>query len=307
MDFNEENSADVVVASLSTMREEDARLKEILTSAIRHMHAFVRETRLTTAEWEAGIEFLTAVGQTCTDTRQEFILFSDSMGVSMLVETINGAEGEIREWDDLSPTASTVMGPFHMTVSPERQLGDLINDTGRGEPLVVEGSVTDLEGNPLAGARVDTWQSDGEGFYDVQVDYLPPGTGRGVFTTDEGGYFWYRSVMPRHYPMPVDGPGGALVVREGRDIYRPAHLHFIAEADGYQSLTTHAFVSDCPYIERDVVFAVKRSLIRDFVTIDDPEEAARFGVASPFRHVRFDIVLAPSETTVESGYQGVQT
>lgn len=297
MDFNEENSADVVIASLSTMREEDARLKEILVSAIRHVHAFVRETRLTTAEWETGIEFLTAVGQTCTDTRQEFILFSDSIGVSMLVETINSAEGEMREWDDLSPTASTVMGPFHMTVSPKRQHGDLINDTGRGEPLVVEGSVTDLEGHPLPGARVDTWQSDGEGFYDVQVDYLPPGTGRGVFTTDDQGYFWYRSVMPRHYPMPVDGPGGALVMREGRSIFRPAHLHFIAEADGFQSLTTHAFVSDCPYIEKDVVFAVKRSLIRDFVTVDDPEEAARFGVSSPFRHVRFDIVLAPAEAS----------
>lgn len=294
MDFTEEQSADVVAASFANTA--DPRLKEVMQSAVRHLHAFVREVRPTTAEWAKAIEFLTAVGQACTDTRQEFILFSDTMGVSMLVETINGAEGELPEGTGPVPTAPTVLGPFHMTESPVRELGELINTTGQGVPLVVEGRVTDLDGKPIPGARVDTWHADGRGFYDVQDEGgLPAGTGRGLFTADDEGHYWYRSVMPRNYPIPVDGPAGALVVRAGREPYRPAHLHFIVEADGYQAVTTHVFVSDCEYIGRDVVFAVKNSLIRDFVLVDETEQAQRFGVAAPFRYVRFDVVLAPAE------------
>lgn len=292
MDFTEQQSADVVVASLENTP--DARLREVLESAVRHLHAFIREVRPTTAEWESGIEFLTAVGQACTDTRQEFILFSDTMGVSMLVETINGAEGDLPEGDGLAPTAQTVLGPFHMTVSPERQLGEVINPSTDGEPLVVVGRVTDPAGVPIPQARVDTWQADNEGLYDVQdEDRYAPGTGRGLFTAAEDGTFWFRSVMPRFYPIPVDGPAGELVVRAGRDPYRPAHLHFIVDAEGYKPLTTHVFVSDCDYIDRDVVYAVKSSLIRDFVKIDDPELAARYGVSSPFRRVNADMVLVP--------------
>jgi protocatechuate 3,4-dioxygenase beta subunit len=294
MDFTEERSADVVAASFD--HTTDPRLKEVMQSAVRHLHAFVREVRPTTTEWEQAVEFLTAVGQACTDTRQEFILFSDTMGVSMLVETMNGAEGELPEGDGLRPTAPTVLGPFHMTESPVRALGELINTTAQGVPLVVEGRVTDLEGKPVPGARVDTWQADGEGFYDVQDEGgLPVGTGRGLFTADGEGQYWYRSVMPRYYPIPVDGPAGDLVVRAGREPYRPAHLHFIVEAEGFRSVTTHAFVSDCEYIERDVVFAVKSDLIRDFVEVDDAAQAERFGVPAPFRHVRFDVALAPAE------------
>ncbi|MCV7203820.1 6-chlorohydroxyquinol-1,2-dioxygenase [Mycolicibacterium peregrinum] len=289
MDFTEEQSAEVVLASLENTP--DPRLKQVMQGAVRHLHDFVREIRPTQAEWETAIDFLTAVGQACTDTRQEFILLSDTLGVSMLVETMNG--GHLPEGDALRPTAQTVLGPFHMTISPERQLGELINATGRGEPLVVEGRVTDPNGNVIAGARVETWHADGEGLYDVQDEIgIPAGTGRGLFTANDDGDFWFRTVMPRYYPIPVDGPAGALVLREAREPYRPAHLHFIVEAEGYQSVTTHVFVSDCQYIERDVVFAVKSDLIRDFVTVDDPQEAKRFGVTSPFRHVRFDVVLA---------------
>ncbi|MFD2414862.1 dioxygenase family protein [Amycolatopsis pigmentata] len=293
MDFTEEQSADVVVASFENTT--DPRLKEVMSSAVRHLHAFVREVRPTNAEWMEAIEFLTAVGQACTETRQEFILFSDTMGVSMLVETINGAAGSLPEYDEaLAPTEPTVLGPFHMTASPERQLGDLLNATGDGTPLVVEGQVTDILGNPLPGARVDTWHADGAGWYDVQPEGgLPLGTGRGIFTADAEGRYWYRTVLPRYYPIPVDGPAGALVVREGREPYRPAHLHFIVEAEGFQPLTTHVFVSDCEYIERDVVFAVKSSLIRDFTQVDDAAEAERYGVTAPFRRVRFDVVLVP--------------
>ncbi|GAA3526126.1 hydroxyquinol 1,2-dioxygenase [Amycolatopsis ultiminotia] len=294
MDFTEEQSADVAAASFDNTA--DPRLKEVMQSAVRHLHSFVREVRPSTGEWEKAIEFLTAIGQACTDTRQEFILFSDTMGVSMLVETINGAGGELPEGDAARPTAPTVLGPFHLTQSPEHELGDLLNTTGQGVPLVVEGRVTDPAGKAIPGARLDTWQADGKGYYDVQLEGgLPEGTGRGLFTADDEGYYWYRSVLPRYYPIPVDGPAGDLVLRAGREPYRPAHLHFIVEAEGYQPVTTHAFVSDCEYIERDVVFAVKSSLIRDFVVVDDEAEAERFGVSAPFRHVRFDVVLAPEE------------
>ncbi|HEX4191051.1 MAG TPA: dioxygenase [Marmoricola sp.] len=294
MDFTEEQSADVVAASFDAMP--DVRLKEVMQSAVRHLHSFVREVRPSTAEWGKAIEFLTAVGQACTDTRQEFILFSDTMGVSMLVETINGAAVDLPEGDGLRPTAPTVLGPFHMTESPVRDLGELINTTGEGTPLVVEGRVADLGGKPIPGARVDTWHANGEGWYDVQEQGgLPSGTGRGLFTADDEGCYWFRSVMPRFYPIPVDGPAGDLVVRAEREPYRPAHLHFIVEAEGHQSVTTHAFVSDCDYIERDVVFAVKSDLIRDFVVVEDADQAERFGVTAPFRYVRFDVVLAPEE------------
>lgn len=294
MDFTEEQFADVVAASFENAPE--ARLKEVMQSAARHLHAFVREVRPTTAEWETAIQFLTEVGQASNDTRQEFILFSDAMGVSTLVETINGAQGALPEGDGLKPTAPTVMGPFHMTESPRRELGDVISPEHSGTPLVVEGRVTDLHGNPVPGARVDTWHANEEGWYDVQEESgLPAGAGRGLFTADDEGYFWYRTVMPLHYPMPVDGPGGKLVVRTGREHYRPAHLHFIVEAEGFQPVTTHAFVSECKYIDRDVVFAVKSELIRDFLVVDDAERAEAFGVIAPFRHVRFDVALAPDE------------
>jgi hydroxyquinol 1,2-dioxygenase len=295
MDFTEEQFADVVAASYDNCT--DPRLKEVMQSAVRHLHAFVRDVRPTIAEWNQAIEFLTAVGQMCTDTRQEFILVSDSLGVSTLVETMNGPEGRRTRKGKLEPTARTVMGPFHMTKSPERRLGDNINAVGNGTPLVVEGYVMDIDGKAIPHARVDTWHADTRGLYDVQDEGgVPAGTGRGLFTADEKGYYWYRTVMPRSYPMPTDGPGGKVVERAGRSIYRPAHLHFIVGAEGFHSITTHAFVSDCEYIERDVVFAVKRSLIRDFVVINDPEEAKKFGVTAPFRHVRFDVVLAPKET-----------
>ncbi|MGW0421501.1 intradiol ring-cleavage dioxygenase [Streptomyces sp. NPDC003015] len=266
----------------------DPRLRELLAGLIGHLHDFVRETRLTQQEWEKAIAFLTATGQKCTDTRQEFILLSDVLGVSMLVETLNG--NRVR-----GATESTVLGPFHMTESPVRELGDDIDLVGGAEPCVVSGRVLSADGPPLPGAVLDVWQADDRGFYDVQQpDVQPAGNGRGLFTTDAEGRFWFRTCVPAPYPIPTDGPVGDLLRAMGRHPYRPAHIHFIAAAEGHTPVTTHIFVAGSDYLDSDAVFAVKQSLVQDFATTDDPSLAAEFGIPNPFRHARFDLVLEPT-------------
>lgn len=265
----------------------DPRLRELLTGLIRHLHDFARETRLTQEEWERAIGFLTATGQTCTDTRQEFILLSDVLGLSMLVETLNADRGP-------GATESTVLGPFHMTESPVRELGADIDLVGSGEPCVVSGRVLSQDGTPLPGAVLDVWQADTDGFYDVQQpDLQPPGNGRGLFTADAAGRFWFRTCVPSPYPIPTDGPVGDLLRATGRHPYRPAHIHFIATAEGHAPVTTHIFVAGSDYLDSDAVFAVKSSLVEDFAATDDPSLAREFGIPNPFRHAQFDLVLTP--------------
>ncbi|AWW41299.1 intradiol ring-cleavage dioxygenase [Streptomyces cadmiisoli] len=271
------------VASLAATA--DPRLRELLTGLVRHLHDFARETRLTQAEWEQAIGFLTATGQACTDTRQEFILLSDVFGVSMLVETLGGERPP-------GTTESTVLGPFHLTESPPRALGDDIDLVGGGEPCVISGRVLSEDGTPLPGAVLDVWQADGDGHYDVQQpESQPPGNGRGVFTADDKGRFWFRTCVPAPYPIPTDGPVGELLRATGRHPYRPAHIHFIATAPGHTPVTTHIFVAGSDYLDSDAVFAVKQSLVQDFTDTDDPALAGEFGVPNPFRHARFDLVL----------------
>ncbi|MER6489764.1 intradiol ring-cleavage dioxygenase [Streptomyces griseorubiginosus] len=266
----------------------DPRLRELLTGLIRHLHDFARETRLTQQEWEQAIAFLTATGQKCTDTRQEFILLSDVLGLSMLVETLNGDRVQ-------GATESTVLGPFHMTESPVRALGDDIDLVGGTEPCVVSGRVRSADGTPLPGAVLDVWQADEQGFYDVQQpDVQPAGNGRGLFTADAEGRFWFRTCVPAPYPIPTDGPVGDLLRATGRHPYRPAHIHFIVGAEGHTPVTTHIFVAGSDYLDSDAVFAVKRSLVQDFAVTDAPSLAAEFGVPNPFRHARFDLVLEPN-------------
>jgi protocatechuate 3,4-dioxygenase beta subunit len=284
MDFTAETAAEAVEASFAGA--DDPRLREILGSLTRHLHGFVTEVRPTIEEWGAAIGFLTSVGTWCTDTRQEYILFSDVLGVSMLVETLNGRD---------QGTESTVLGPFHMTESPPRELGDTIDMIGGSRPCVVSGYVTNTAGERLPGATLDVWQCTEDGFYDVQQpDVQPPGNGRGLFEADADGAYWFRTVVPSHYPIPTDGPVGKLLTATGRHPYRPGHVHFIVDADGHEPVTTHAFVSDSPYIDSDAVFAVKKGLLVDFAPCEDAELAARFGVESPFIHARFDVVLNPA-------------
>ncbi|MFJ8714197.1 intradiol ring-cleavage dioxygenase [Streptomyces violaceus] len=278
--------ADITEQAFASLRATaDPRLRELLTGLVRHLHDFARETRLTQEEWERAIAFLTATGQACTDTRQEFILLSDVLGLSMLVETVNG---------DRAPgaTEATVLGPFHMTESPVRRLGDDIDLVGGGETCVVSGRVLARDGTPLPGAVVDVWQADDKGYYDVQQPGVQPaGNGRGLFTADAEGRFWFRTCVPAAYPIPTDGPVGGLLRAAGRHPYRPAHIHFIATAEGHIPVTTHIFVAGGEYLDSDAVFAVKQSLVHDFAEADDPSLAAMFGVPNPFRLARFDLVL----------------
>lgn len=285
MDFTAETATDAVVESFRNT--EDRRLREVLESLTRHLHDFVRDVAPSVEEWEAAIGFLTAVGHACDDTRQEYVLLSDVLGVSMLVETLNGTE---------EGTEGTVLGPFHMTESPRRTLGDSIDQRGTGRPCVVSGRVLAPDGTALPGAELDVWQCDENGFYDVQQpDEQPPGNGRGRFRADDEGRFWFRTVVPSPYPIPTDGPVGRLLRATNRHPYRPAHIHFIASAAGHRTVTTHLFVSGSRYLDSDAVFAVRRGLVADFAPCDDAREAERFGVPVPFTHAAFDIVLAPSQ------------
>ena len=284
-DFTEETAADAVVESFAATA--DPRLHELLSSLVRHLHAFVRDTEPTIAEWERAIDFLTATGQKCDSERQEFILLSDVLGISMLVETINNRK-------TAGATESTVLGPFHMVASPRRALGDSIDLVGTGPQCVLEGRVLSAAGGPLPGAVLDVWQANDQGFYDVQQpDAQPPGNGRGLFTADADGAWWFRTVVPTYYPIPTDGPVGTLLEATKRHPYRPAHIHFIATAPGHRPLTTHIFVAGSPYIESDAVFAVKKSLITEFTSVDDPDQAARYDLTGPFQRATFDIVLQP--------------
>jgi catechol 1,2-dioxygenase len=282
-DFTEETAAGAVVESF--VNTPDPRLRELLTGLVRHLHAFVRETEPTIAEWERAIEFLTATGQKCDDERQEFILLSDVLGISMLVETINNRTSG-------GSTESTVLGPFHVVKSPRRELGDNIDLVGSGTPCVVKGRVLSAGGTPLPGAELDVWQASDQGFYDVQQPGTQPrANGRGLFTADADGAFWFRTVVPSHYPIPTDGPVGTLLNATKRHPFRPAHIHFIVTAPGHRPLTTHIFVAGSPYIESDAVFAVKKSLIVEFTPADAPEQMAEYGLTSPFRIANFNIVL----------------
>ena len=275
-DFTEETAADAVVESFAATP--DPRLRELLTSLVRHLHAFVRDTEPTIAEWERAIDFLTATGHKCDSERQEFILLSDVLGISMLVETINNRK-------TAGATESTVLGPFHMVASPRRALGDTIDLVGTGPQCVLEGQVLSADGTPLPGAILDVWQANDQGFYDVQQpDVQPPGNGRGLFTADQDGRYWFRTIVPTHYPIPTDGPVGTLLEATKRHPYRPAHIHFIVTAPGHRPLTTHIFVAGSAYIESDAVFAVKKSLITEFTPADGPDRPAR---------ANFDIVLQP--------------
>lgn len=281
--FSEERSAEVVAASFG--QTPDLRLKQVMTALVEHVHAFVKEVELTQDEWAAAIGFLTATGQMCDEVRQEFVLLSDVLGISMLVETVNHRAGG-------NATESTVLGPFHLVASPARALGADIAVAGGGEPCLVTGRVTGVDGEAIAGAVVDVWQANEDGFYDVQQPgSQPAGNLRGLFTADDDGRFWFRSTVPRHYPIPDDGPVGRLLAATHRHPNRPAHLHFIVRAAGYRPVTTHLFVQDSPYIDSDAVFGVKDSLVREFPVVDDAARAAEVGCANPFRTVHFDVVL----------------
>jgi catechol 1,2-dioxygenase len=249
------------------------RLRQICEAAVRHLHAFVEEIGLQRDEWFAGIQFLTATGQRCDDTRQEFILLSDTLGVSTLVEfvTHGGTEGA---------TENTVLGPFFVPGSPVRARGEsMLVDDDDGDRVVIRGSVTDGTGAPIAGATLDCWQNATAGFYAVQQPGVQTAENlRGIYTTDSDGTYELRTVRPVPYPIPFDGPVGDLLRANGRGWMRPGHTHMWVKADGFKDLITHVFDSKSAYLEEDAVFGVRPSLVRTFTPDDNGELAATFDI-----------------------------
>ena len=260
------------------------RLKTVMTSLIRHLHAFIREVKPTEAEWLQAIQFLTRVGQLCDERRQEFILLSDALGASILVDAVN------HHADD-GATESTLLGPFYRPGAPELPSGASISRDGRGEPVVVSGRVLSTDGVPIPGAVLDVWQANAHGLYEQQDPTQPEMNLRGRFRTDTEGRYRFITVRPSSYPIPHDGPVGELLRALGRHPYRPAHIHFIVTAEGYAPLTTHLFAAGDPYLDSDAGFGTKDSLVVEFVRHDSAEEAAQHGVRAPFYTVQYDFVL----------------
>lgn len=286
--FTEENSAEVVIGRNKNAK--DARLKEVMAVITRKLHEAVKEIEPTQQEWFEAIMFLTRTGQMCNEWRQEFILLSDVLGVSMLVDAINHRK-------PAGASESTVLGPFYVHDAPELPLGSNICLDRKGEDMVISGVIRDTAGKPIPSAKLDVWQTNDDGFYDVQQKGLQPDFNlRGVFRTDDAGRYWFRAVKPRFYPIPDDGPVGQLLGKLGRHPYRPAHLHFIISAEGYEPLTTHIFDPDDRYIDSDAVFGVKKSLLATFDKIEDPERARQLEFSSPFWETTFDFVLAAEQT-----------
>ncbi|MER9947251.1 dioxygenase [Mesorhizobium sp. M0047] len=283
---NEQAITDEVLERIANTA--DPRVREISQAIVRHLQAFCVEVRPSLKEWRYGIDFLTRVGAMCSPTRQEFVLLSDTLGVSMLVDAINHQAGG-------ETTETTVLGPFYVENPPVRELGAFIADGLTGKPLLVEGSVCDDSGNPIAGATVDVWHSDDDGFYDVQGEHgLDVLTGRARFETDHDGSFWFRSIVPRHYPIPDDGPVGDMLKAQGRHPNRPAHIHFMIAAPGCETLVTHLFVAGSPYLDSDVVFGVKDELIVQLN--DQPAGVTERGnrVDERVQALRYDFILAPA-------------
>ncbi|MFF3988279.1 intradiol ring-cleavage dioxygenase [Streptomyces sp. NPDC001797] len=265
----------------------DPRLKEVLKSLVRHLHAFVREVRLTEDEWSKGIDFLTRAGHITHDRRQEFILLSDVLGASMQTVAVNNqAYGDATE--------ATVFGPFFVEENPEIENGGDIAFGAAGEPCWVEGTVTDSTGKPVPGARIEVWEADEDGFYDTQYGDDRTAARAHLFTGADGGYrFW--GLTPTPYPIPHDGPVGELLAATGRSPMRASHLHFMVSAPGLRTLVTHIFVKGDELLDHDAVFGVKESLVKEFrrQRPDTPAPDGRDLEGRAWSRVGFDIVLAP--------------
>ncbi|MEJ8853440.1 intradiol ring-cleavage dioxygenase [Variovorax robiniae] len=283
--INEDTITAAVLESLADTPS--PRLKEVMSALVRHLHDLAREVKLTEQEWMQGIEFLTATGQKCTDKRQEFILLSDTLGLSMLTVALNHSKSA-------QATEATVFGPFHVPGAPVLPLGSDIANGAKGEPLFVDATVRGTDGKPVAGAVVDVWEADAEGLYDLQRTDLDHPEGRAVFHADGEGRLHFKAVTPVAYPIPTDGPVGTMLEATRRHPWRPAHVHFIVQAPGYETLITHVFKDGDAYLDSDAVFGVRSSLIGDFQS--HPAGVAPDGStqAGPFHTLRFDFVLEPA-------------
>ncbi|MEA2396393.1 MAG: hydroxyquinol 1,2-dioxygenase [Solirubrobacteraceae bacterium] len=268
----------------------DPRTKEILQSLVHHLHAFATDVQLTEEEWAAGIDFLTRTGHMTDDKRQEFILLSDVLGLSMLTIGINHRVPD-------GATESTVFGPFFVADSPRYSNGDDIANGQSGVPCYVSGQVRSVSGDPIAGANMEIWQADDEGFYDVQRPDLDQAQGRGHLVSADDGRYWFWSVFPEAYPIPADGPVGDLLTAGGRHPWRPAHIHFQVSAPGYETCTTHVFPDGGRYLDSDAVFGVKSSLIQTFERHDGGEAPDGTAPDGEWWSMHYDFVLAAQDAS----------
>jgi hydroxyquinol 1,2-dioxygenase len=275
--LNPDNITQAVIASFANTP--DPRVKEVMTSLVQHLHAFAREVRLTEAEWLEGIKFLTACGHITDDKRQEFILLSDVLGLSMLTVAMNNDK-------PVGCTEATVFGPFHVEGAPHYDLGADVANGAKGTPCLVRGTVKGLKGEAIPGAHLDVWQSDDEGLYDVQREGLGHAQARGILNADQEGRYHFRSILAVPYAIPHDGPVGAMLQTTGRHPWRPAHLHFMVKAPGYETLITHVFRNESDYLDSDAVFGVRQSLVCDWVRQPDGSYL-----------MEFDFILNPAEET----------
>ena len=282
---NEKNLTDVVLARWQDIP--NPRLKQIMQSMIKHLHGFVRDIEPTQAEWAAAIDWLTRTGKLCSQKRQEFILTSDVLGVSMLVDAINHRL-------DSGATPTTVEGPFHVPNSPVVANGGDMAKGAPGIPCFVSGRVRGLDGQPIGGATLDLWQTDGEGLYEAQRDVTEPWM-RGLYRSQPDGSYTIRTVAPIGYTIPMDGTVGELMKRTKISHMRPAHVHFQVTAPGYNGVVTHLFRNGDPYIETDVVYGVKKELIVDFERKPPGPAPTGEKVATPFNIVRYDFVLQQAQ------------
>jgi hydroxyquinol 1,2-dioxygenase len=288
--FNENTITDAVLERIQAAS--DPRIQQVSEALVRHLHAFVREVRPTQKEWEYGVDFLTHTGHMCDDKRQEFILLSDTLGISMLVDAINHPVPE-------GATDTTVLGPFFVQAAPEKHLGEKISGDMQGDAMIVTGSVSSAEGRPLANAVVDVWHSDNDGYYDVQqLDKVGDLTMRARFHTDRNGRFHFWSIKPAAYPIPHDGPVGKMLEAQGRHPWRPAHVHFMISAPDHEQLVTHVFVAGDTYLDSDVVFGVKDSLIRDFVRCSPGRAPDDRTMDVDYFHLHYDFGLRRSTDAI---------
>jgi hydroxyquinol 1,2-dioxygenase len=287
---DQELTAEVVRSFAATP---NPRLKSILTELVKSLHGFVRRTDLTFEEWNYAIDFLTRTGQTCTSTRQEFILLSDVLGVSMLVDAVNHRERE-------GATQTTVLGPFYVGEHTPRRHGTDISAGMSGEPMFVRSRITDLEGQPLANVEVDVWHADDDGFYDSQKpSYETKGPSlRARFITDRDGRFSFRTILPCSYPIPTDGPVGQLIKVTNRHPMRPAHVHFLVNAQGYEPLITHVFIDGDGYLDSDAVFGVKDDLIAKIEDHNEPVMPDGTPASEPWHVMTYDFQMKPGTGTV---------
>ena len=279
----EDNVTDLAVQRWGTAR--DPRLAELLTALVRHLHAFAREVRLTEDEWMAAIEWLTRTGRMSDEKRQEFILASDVLGLSMLVVQMN------HRFDEQA-TPATVLGPFYIEGSPELEYGGDMSDGLDGDPLVVHGTVCDLDGRPVAGAVLDVWQADADGAYEAQLD-VDEARLRARFRSREDGGYCVRTIAPKGYTIPMDGTVGDLISRTDISEYRPAHVHFRVDAPGFEPLVTHLFRHGAPYLDTDVVFGTKQQLVVPFERHERGVTPAGVEPDRPWLEARYDFVLQP--------------